>query len=121
MLQVFVPGPLRNPMNGSHGHWSKHARWARQWRERTHLAVLEAGVSWAGLRENQEKRVTFLLHTHNRVDSDALGPMVKPCRDALIDVGLIRDDGPNSGNVFEYAQKIDRARRGVRITIEALT
>jgi hypothetical protein len=121
LLQVFVPGPLYNPMNGQHGHWSKRARWARQWRERTahHLLVEQLGRKPWFLRVDPcaPKRVTFLLHTWNRVDDDALGPMAKPCRDALVDAGLIHSDASDSGHEFVYAQGIARADRGIQITI----
>jgi len=32
-LVVFIPGKLRNPLNGSWGNHYKHARIARTWRE----------------------------------------------------------------------------------------
>jgi hypothetical protein len=122
-IVVFVEGPLYNPMNGSHGHWSKRARWARQWRERAGMTLLAGGArAWvAQHRTTTPKDIAFLLHTFNRVDTDALGPMVKPCRDALMDAGIIASDGPDAGHTFTYSQRIDRAHRGVRITIEPRT
>lgn len=116
-MTVFVPGPLRNPMNGSHGHWSKHRRWAKDWRERTHQHLF---VALRGRRDlptaAAPKRVHFLLHTHNNWDDDAYGPGLKPVRDALKDAGVIHDDSKKSGHTFTYDQKIARAHRGVLIT-----
>jgi hypothetical protein len=120
-FSIFVPGPLQNPMNGPHGHWSKHARWARNWRERTAQRLFVAQhYDRLPRPSSASKHVTFTLQTWNRVDDDALGPMAKPCRDALIDAGIIHSDAPNSGHRFSYAQTIDRTHRGVRITVEAL-
>jgi hypothetical protein len=122
-FSVFVAGPLRNPMNGSHGHWSKHARWARQWRERTaqHLFVAQLSKQlWPRATPTVPKRIAFELRTWNRVDDDALGPMAKPCRDALMDAGVIHSDAPDSGHSFSYSQIINRAERGVRISVDVL-
>ena len=116
-----MPGPLRNPMNGAHGHWSKHARWARQWRERTAQRLLvEQLVSGRRPRSEPQapKRVAFVLQTWNAVDDDALGPMTKPVRDALVDAGVIHSDAPDAGHTFAYTQVINRQARGVRITVE---
>jgi hypothetical protein len=122
VLTVFVPGPLRNPMNGSHGHWSKHARWAREWRERTHaqlwVVVLQGWPLPEEMATWKPKRITFMAHTARRWDDDNLRAGMKPMRDALKDAGLIDDDGPKSGHEFIYQQVIDRHHRGVEITVE---
>jgi hypothetical protein len=121
---VFVPGPLFNPMNGSHGHWSKRARWAKGWRERTGMLLLSyLGQHYyftAPPRATEPKVVTFHAQTGARWDDDNLRAGMKPIRDACKDAGLIHDDGPDSGHVFEYTQAINRQQRGVRITIRAL-
>jgi hypothetical protein len=122
-LSIFVPGPLNNPMNGPRGgHWAKHARWARNWRERTaqRLWLERRQLPPPSSEPREPKRVTFTLQTWNRVDDDALGPMAKPCRDALIDAGLLHSDAPNSGHDFVYAQVVNRKERGIRITVEAI-
>lgn len=119
MTTIFVPGKLVNVLNGSHGHWSRRARWAKQWRERAYLTMLTTPKFMQAVSAGDAatpKRITFTAHTHNRVDSDGLAAMLKPSRDALKDAGIIHDDGPDSGHVFEYAQVIDRAHRGVAIT-----
>lgn len=118
-MTVFIPGPLKNPLNGSHGHWSKHRRWAKDWRERTHQ------ILWLALRNDLHrvkadaacpKTITFRAYTYNAVDDDNLRAMLKPCRDALKDARIIDDDGPRSGHVFLYEQQIARASRGVEIS-----
>ena len=115
---VFVPGPLRNPLNGPHGHWSKHARWARTWRERTHQQLWLALRGMDAADATCPKIVRFLAKTHNGVDDDNLRAMLKPCRDALKDARIIHDDAKDSGHVFVYEQMIDRGHRGVEITWE---
>lgn len=116
-LEVWVPGPLTNPMNGSHGHWSTHYRWAKDWRERTHQHLFAAIGAFRLYNPREAKRVIFTAHTARRWDTDNLAAGMKPCRDALKDAGLIHDDGPDSGHRFEYAQRIDRQHRGVLITV----
>jgi hypothetical protein len=121
-IVVFVEGPLHNPMNGSRGTWHKHARWARQWRERTGMVLLaERGRGRCGPRwpwpSSLPKLVLFMAHTGATWDDDNLRAGMKPLRDALKDAGIIDDDKPRSGHIFSYSQRIDRAHRGVRITI----
>lgn len=119
-IELWVPGPLRNPMNGSRGHWSKHARWSRQWRERACLAFLEARQTHRGRwpwPASAPKRIHFHCQTWNTLDDDALPAICKPLRDATVDAGISASDAPKAGNVYTYSQAIDRAHRGVRITV----
>jgi hypothetical protein len=122
MIDVFVPGPLTNPMNGSQGgHWSKHSRWARQWRERTaerfRVFLLTDGRRLT-IDAAAPKRIAFYAIVFNRFDGDGLEAALKPCRDALKDAHIIDDDRDSAGHVFGYEQHVDRkGARGVRITI----
>lgn len=118
-LEVFVPGNLINVMNGSHGHWRARARWAKTWREKTNIAFRVKYLQ-RPIEPTTPKLVRFLANTWNPVDDDALGPMLKPCRDELKALGLIHDDGPASGHSFVYGQRVCRRERGVRITVERL-
>ena len=120
-LTVFVAGRLTNPLNGSWGGWFKHARIAKDWRERTAQAFWvekHTHGRWV-LNPMAAKRVTFTAHVGALWDSDNLPAAVKPLRDALQWV-VIHSDGPKSGHVFCYAQVVDRDRRGVAITVEEL-
>lgn len=117
---IFVSGPLHNPLNGSRGHWSKHARWSRQWRDRTGMAWLVAYPRPHGIAPRAPKLVRFLANTGATWDDDNLAAGMKPMRDALCDLGVIHSDAPSSGHRFEYGQRIDRKRRGVLITVEPL-
>lgn len=129
-FEIFVPGPLRNPMNGSHGHWRKHARWARQWRERTHQRLFVQLAGRRGLPPATEPKVVHLhAVTFNAWDDDNLRAGLKPMRDALKDAHVIHDDGPEKGpggevlpcrHHFIYTQEVDRLHRGVRITWDLL-
>lgn len=120
LVRVFVPVPLTNPMNGSHGHWTKHRRWAKSWRERVAFCVMATG--WRGNGQSSTpKLVTFTAYVGNEWDDDNLRAALKPSRDALVDCGLIHDDRPSAGHTFVYAQEIRRGRtgvRGVEITVE---
>lgn len=115
-LEVFVPGPLYNPLNGPHGHWAQRAWWVRNVRTRTHGALLHA-QALGRCSPAAPKRIEFLAQTGGTWDDDNLRAGLKPVRDALQDAGIIHSDAPRSGHVFVYAQVIDRAHRGVRITI----
>ena len=124
ILAVFVPGKLRNPMNGTHGHWSKHARWAKTWRERTCWAVFESAYRGAGvvgvnmgrmllaleMQPDRPKVVTFHAIVPSKFDDDNLPPCCKPIRDALKDMGVINDDRTSAGHTFVYEQEAKRAR-----------
>ena len=120
MIEVFVPGKLRNPLNGSWGGWRKHARLAKDWRERTEhhlLAAVRADpvMSHPGVK----KQVTFCAHVGHLWDSDNLPGALKPVRDGVARMCCGGNDGPTSGHEWIYLQQIDRQRRGVSIRIEA--
>ena len=124
-LTIFVPGRLTNPLNGSWGHWSKHARIARRWRNSTSMAVYwtkaSHPVSYPALGPaSTPKAVTLTVHTGGIWDDDGLPAACKPLRDGLRDAGMIDDDTPTSGHRFTYLQRIDRKHRGVTITVERL-
>jgi len=126
-MTIDVPGPLRNPLNGAYVHWSKHRRWARQWRERTTQRLLVHKLTTPSDAEffrapGRAKRVTFVCHVVRGFDDDALPAICKPLRDGLVDAQLLDDDAPDRGHVFTYSQRRiheDGAlERGVVITIE---
>ena len=118
LVAFFIPGNLDNPLNGTHGHWSTPARRRKAWRENTKAAYLAsprmATAPWT------PKRVTLVANVWNRMDSDGLQAACKSVRDGLVDCGLIDDDGPDSGHVFLYEQRVARAQRGVTVSVETL-
>lgn len=122
MIELFVPGVLKNPLNGSfsRAHWSARSKWARDWHERTMLVVRHGQLlyprAYETMRLKEPKRIAFLAQTGATWDDDAIPAGLKPIRDALIGY-VIHSDAPDSGHVFEYAQVINRKARGVRITI----
>jgi hypothetical protein len=126
MIAVFVPGVLRNPLNGSWGHPLKHARTNREWRERTQshlLAALRLPRTRMQMDPAAPKRITITAHVGAEWDDDGIPAAVKPCRDALKDMRIINDDKPSAGHVFAYAQIVSRGKgcsRGVKITVEPL-
>jgi hypothetical protein len=117
LLDVFIPGRLRNPLNGSWGSWRKHARLAREWREKTTLLLLTARIGGGGGHPLTEpKRITFTAYTGARWDDDAIPGAIKPIRDALVDL-IIHSDAPDSGHEFVYRQEVRREARGVGISV----
>jgi hypothetical protein len=118
LLAVFVEGKLVNPLNASAWGWQKRSRLAKQWKQRVAMALLEAnGDVVRALRHPGAKVVTFSANTHNAMDSDGLQAALKPCRDALVECGVISGDADKDGHVFRYEQKIDRKRRGVELRV----
>lgn len=120
-MTVFIPGKLRNPLNGSWGGYLKHARIAKAWRELTAAEILVTWINAGRPRRDPRapKAITFTAHVAAGWDDDNLPAAIKPIRDALVGT-VIHSDAPDSGHEFRYAQIIDRAHRGVAITIEAL-
>lgn len=122
-LEVFVPGPLRNPMNGSRGPWQKHWRWARDWRERTTQRLLLAKLTGdAQARQvfadpRAPKTVRLIAHTVRPWDQDALPAGLKPVLDGLVDARVLQSDGPEAGHVVTYAQVVAAEHRGVAIVV----
>lgn len=126
---IFIPGKLVNPLNGSHGHWSRSAKYREGWRRSViDHAVLEHWRETFPLPAS-DKRITFRAHVWNLFDEgDGLPATCKPIRDALgpgkpgkRGAGIIHSDAPDSGHRFVYEQVVDRKHPGVEITIEELT
>ena len=119
---IFVGGALRNPLNGSlsRAHWSHKSRWAKEWKHRTRVALLEARPWPPALLEPADpKRITFTAHVAGKWDDDSIPAAIKPARDALIG-NVIHSDAPDSGHEFIYAPAvIDRKHRGIQIAITA--
>lgn len=119
-LTVFVPVRLVNPLNGAQGKWRETARRRRMHHDAVHAAIHAAlGRAWkVEAPPDQPKRVTFTLHVARGFDSDAWPAICKSFRDALADpaIGLIHDDGPDSGHVFEYRQVVKKPT-GVEIVV----
>lgn len=110
-LTIFVPGRPRNPLNGSHEHWSKRARWAKGWRERAQMALMREVGQWGVNRVRKwpwntttPKRITFTIYGPSRFDDDNVRAVCKPVRDALKDMCVIDDDRESAGHTFLYAQ-----------------
>ena len=116
-LQLFVPGRLTNPLNGSHRHWSARAKWAQTWRIATQVAWLQAGQpTWPGAAH-----VTFVAQVRRRFDDDNLAACIKPVRDAAVRALFGTDDGPACGHWFSYRQEVRPGRAyGVLVVVEPL-
>lgn len=115
-MTIFIPGRLRNPLNGSWGGWRKHARLAKEWRERTAQYIFADRQHWV-IVPRAPKTVTFTAHVGAGWDDDNLPAAIKPIRDALVGT-VIHSDAPDSGHTFVYRQVIDRKHRGVEIAVE---
>lgn len=118
VLTFFVSGQLKNGLNGSYGHWSKHARIARDWRDRTAVAALKTEGYWR-MPQRGAKRVTFTAHVGRLWDDDNLPSAIKPIRDEVAARFCGGRDDPASGHAFVYAQ-VQSKERGVKVTVEAL-
>ena len=124
LLELFVPGALRNPLNGSlsRAHWTVKSKWANEWKAKTVAAMMHAPATipttYHAPFTEIPKLIRFIANTGSTWDDDNLPAAIKPIRDALIGY-VIHSDAPDSGHVFTYAQRVDRKRRGVRITVKA--
>jgi hypothetical protein len=119
-LSIWIPARIVNGLNARE-HWTVTAQRARIQREAVCAAVLEALGRAYRLRVGPAvpKRVEFQAAVARPLDADGLQAACKHVRDGLIDAGILDDDGPHSGHVFEYEQTVATrtAARGVRITI----
>lgn len=126
LLAIFVSGRLKNPLNGNQFGSSGfgRTRYRQQWKERVALVILETMrvIEWGELAElrARPKVVTFLASLWSPMDSDGLQAAVKPVRDALVECGMLSGDAERDGNRFEYAQQVDRGRRGVEVRVRLL-
>ena len=118
-LIAWVPGRLTNPLNSSHGHWTKRAKEQKRWRERTFLCCTDA-MRRAKYQVPGEapKVVVLTAYVWNLYDEDGLAAALKAVVDGLRDARLIHDDGPKGGHRFARRQVINRTHRGVEVLIE---
>jgi hypothetical protein len=125
LLAIFVTGKLANPLNGTPWIWQKRTRYAKGWKERVAMALLERhnaeGAVMTRLEWMRPKRVTFHASVFHKFDSDGLEAACKPIRDALVECGVISGDAERDGHAFVYEQRIDRAHRGVEIHVGLMT
>lgn len=88
-----VPTVPKRP-NGPDGflrmHWTKRSKYFQGWQWEIR-AVLPRGWSW-----EPPEFATVRIHQVRKglLDKDNLYSSCKPCLDALIKLGLIKDDGP---------------------------
>lgn len=111
----FIPGRLRNPLNGSHRHWATRFQWGKDWRTKTAFLILRERPRY---RADAPKRIAFRARVWSLFDDDGLRAALKPVRDGLRDAGIVHDDSPRSGHEFVYEQVVDRRRRGVEVRVE---
>jgi hypothetical protein len=118
-LSVRIPGLLRNPLNGSHGHWAVAYR-ERSRRRRQAVDYLRVTfLPWRGAWPRTEpKQITFEAHVARPFDTDNLQACLKPYRDAVVMAEIVEGDGPAEPHEWIYApQVVGQCWRGVVITI----
>ena len=130
-----MPGVLKNMAN-VRVHYMRKAEYAKDWRGRVKLYVGQE-MTRLGWRVAPEapKRVTLVAHVARTMDSGGLVRALKPCEDGLtpdrfvttkrgvqhyVGCGMLDDDAEARGHQFVRDQVVDRARRGVQITVEIL-
>ena len=113
-MTVFLPGKLANYANGR-VHWRTEAAYRKRWR--TLVVLVARGQGWPTLPPRAPKHVRLNAQTFNLFDDDGLRNACKPIVDGLVDAGVLHSDGPSSGHLVTYGQRIDRKARGVTITI----
>jgi hypothetical protein len=119
---VRIPWPVRS-MNRLASHWAPRGQSTKVRRTVAWLETRRQLMSVRGLALDPRapKRITFEAHGPRRMDPDNL--ILKPYIDGLRDAGVIHDDGPRevTGHDIQPAtQVIDRAWRGLVITVELL-
>lgn len=117
LIAIFVPGILKNPLNGPQYGRQKfaHASYRKRWKERVALALLETSYFYCRLGER--RAIHFHANVFNLFDTDGLQAACKPIRDALVECGVISGDADRDGHTFTYDQRIDRKNRGVEIRV----
>ena len=119
-LVVLVPLKPVNPLNARESHFTRYRRGQREREALAAALLLELRTRGVSITAKPEapKRVTFTVHAKRLYDEgDNLASVAKHLRDELISLGLIHADGPDSGHVFRYAQRVAKPT-GVEIRVE---
>ena len=111
--------PLRRPPMTSNDQ--RRAHWTHVRACKRHVADL---VGWHALRDRVPPvgscrvTVTWFAPDAIRRDADSLGPFLKASLDALVGVGVLRDDCPPHVLSTTTAVEVDRANPRIEIRIE---
>lgn len=114
ILEVWLPGILRNHSNSSHGHWAAVQGYRNRWRDKTVAVIGGLLLPWAA---DLPKVVTFRGRSWGRQDDDGLAVAVKGVRDGLTRAGVIHVDSVLGRHRFVYKPGIDRKNPGVAIEV----
>jgi hypothetical protein len=117
MLVVEIPIQLVNPLNGSHGHWSKRAKRAKE--ERTLAGLMTRSLGFA---PPLPCTITITRIAPRALDDDNLAASAKHVRDGIADALEIKDNDPRvqwcyaqrKGKPKEYAVEIAFEATGAR-------
>jgi len=118
-LVFFVPCELKNYANRG-GHWTGKAGYQKALRDKTNvLAHTTHWPDWlCGPTPDIPKAISLEAHVWNYFDEhDGLRNACKPIVDGLTRARVIHSDAHDSGHQFLFTQVIDRAQRGVLITV----
>lgn len=117
-FRIFVPGPLRNPLNRK-PTWQAEHRYRTTMKEGVANALLALGY-WRGALGTPKlrKHVLFTAHVFHRFDSqENLRACLKGAPDGLVECGVLSDDRDSEGHLFEYRQVVDRAHPGFEVEV----
>lgn len=116
MIWLTVPLRTSNPLNGSHGHWSKVAKLRKEQRGVARLAVLSQFVVH-GHRPGLPAIVTMTrLAPSSGLDFDGLTASLKSVRDGIADALGLKDD--NDPRVTWKYDQVRSKTYGVRISMQ---
>ena len=111
--------PLRRPPLTSNDQ--RRAHWTYVRASKRHVADM---VGWYALRdkmppvESCRVTITWFAPDLRRRDPDSLGPFLKAALDALVGVGVLRDDCPPHVLSTTTAVEVDRKHPRIEITLE---
>lgn len=130
MILVTLPIKTPNPLNGSHGHWSKKAKlrkgqrqaaaygvlaaMAREFGPGVRLAALTVGKPLMAFKRGVLVTVTRIAPSSGLDVHDGLGASLKACIDGTADALCVDDRDPR----VTWKLEQERGPWGVRIRIE---
>ena len=118
-LSVTIdPCPLKNPLNGSHGHWREHAARRKVLRSLARCYTIKGNSAALRLMRNEWRViiVTLTRVSPRPFDDDNLRAAFKGVRDGVADALQFDDAHPKFR--WEYAQERGKPKQNaVRIEI----
>jgi Holliday junction resolvase RusA-like endonuclease len=120
-MRIDRDAPTQNVTGNNRGG----GRWAYKAERRAWFAALAAKKSMQRIATANVKRRVIITRCYSgqqklRDHGNLVGGL-KPAVDAMVGIGLLKDDSPEFCEIYYHQRRVEKSERGTLITIEELS